>query len=271
MYGSTDEPGIAPRTLDHLFETLDGMSGYTYTMRCYMLELYQDTLIDVFAAPQALSPRGSLTGLPGKETIKINKDSKGIVVVDGVTERWVSTKEELARAMEEGIKQRHITETKMNVESSRSHLLFTILVEVTNIETQRTNSGKLTLVDLAGSERTKKSGVQGGAMEEAKAINKSLSALGDVISSLTQKEKHIPYRNHKLTQLLSDSLGGAAKTLMFVNVSPAASNAEETASSLQYAARAKQIKNKVSRNDESQELIALRQENIRLQRMVGER
>jgi hypothetical protein len=89
-------------------------------------------------------------------------------------------------------------------------------------------------VDLAGSERVKKSGSSGEQLKEAQSINKSLSALGDVISALATEEQHIPYRNHKLTMLMSDSLGGNAKTLMFVNISPADSNLDETHNSLWY-------------------------------------
>lgn len=93
---------------------------------------------------------------------------------------------------------------------------------------------QLSFVDLAGSERVKKSGSAGSQLKEAQSINKSLSALGDVISALSSSGQHIPYRNHKLTMLMSDSLGGNAKTLMFVNVSPAESNLDETYNSLMY-------------------------------------
>merc|ERR1719161_658893 len=118
--------------------------------------------------------------------------------------------------------------------------------------------GKITLCDLAGSERLKKSEATGDQMKEAQSINKSLTALGDVIEALTKNAKHIPYRNHKLTQLLSDSLGGNAKTLMFVNCSPAGSNSDESNSSLSYAARAKLIVNKVEKNQDSQEVARLK-------------
>merc|ERR1711920_1072189 len=100
-------------------------------------------------------------------------------------------------------------------------------------------------------------GATGDQMKEAQSINKSLSALGDVIEALTKNAKHIPYRNHKLTQLLSDSIGGNAKTLMFVNCSPVLDNAVETASSLNYAARAKLVVNKVEKNQDCRELARL--------------
>merc|ERR1740121_1012532 len=111
----------------------------------------------------------------------------------------------------------------------------------------RRREGKITLVDLAGSERLAKSGATGEAAKEAIEINKSLTALGDVMMAFTSGAKVIPYRNHKLTQLMQDSLGGTAKTLMFVNVSPAASNADETGNALRYASRSRCIENDIKK------------------------
>merc|ERR1711967_36692 len=128
----------------------------------------------------------------------------------------------------------------------------------TNKKTKQVTTGKLTLCDLAGSERLKKSEATGEQMKEAQSINKSLTALGDVIEALSKHAKHVPYRNHKLTQLLSDSIGGNAKTLMFVNCSPVSENGDETNSSLSYAARAKLIVNKVEKNQDSQEVSRLK-------------
>merc|ERR1719356_2109124 len=136
----------------------------------------------------------------------------------------------------------------MNSESSRSHLVFVIRITSVNRETHETLKGKILMCDLAGSERLKKSEVSGEGQKEAIEINKSLTALGDVIEALTKKQKQVPYRNHKLTQLMQDSLGGTAKTLMFVNCSPASSNEEETVMSLKYAARAKTITNATKKN-----------------------
>merc|ERR1712194_225963 len=161
--------------------------------------------------------------------------------------------------MGKGMERRHVAATKMNTDSSRSHLISTILMEIYNRSKKTTSLGKITLVDLAGSERLKKSEAAGEQMKEAMAINKSLTALGDVIEALTSKSKHIPYRNHKLTELMQDSLGGNAKTLMFANCSPAQSNAEETMGTLNYATRAKQITNNVSKQQESKEVAKLKQ------------
>jgi len=163
-----------------------------------------------------------------------------------LTAEECATPEELTKVLERGNEQRKVAATEMNSESSRSHLIFMIKVLSINKETQERLRGKILLCDLAGSERLKKSGALEEAQTEAIEINKSLTALGDVISSLTQQQKKgnvIPYRNHKLTQLMQDSLGGSAKTLMFVNCSPASSNMDETHMSLKYATRAKNITN----------------------------
>jgi len=131
--------------------------------------------------------------------------------------------------------------TNMNEHSSRSHSLLSVEVEGENLIAGIKYVGKLHLIDLAGSERLSKSLATGDRLEEAKAINKSLSALGNVIEALQKKSSHIPYRNSKLTYLLSDSLGGHAKTLMFINVSPNNTDAEETNCSLQFATRVRKV------------------------------
>merc|ERR1719373_521487 len=131
----------------------------------------------------------------------------------------------------------------MNSESSRSHLVLIITIVSVNKETKSQLRGKILICDLAGSERLKKSMATAEKQKEAIEINKSLTALGDVIEALTRRHKQVPYRNHKLTQIMQDSLGGTAKTLMFVNCSPAWSNINETVMSLHYAARAKRITN----------------------------
>lgn len=122
----------------------------------------------------------------------------------------------------------------------------------------QTSTGKLSFIDLAGSERAGKTGASTERLKEAQNINKSLSALGDVISALSSGEKFIPYRNNKLTLLMSDSLGGNAKTLMFVNISPADYNADETQTSLMYASRVKLIKNTAAKAQDSEEVTRLK-------------
>jgi hypothetical protein len=155
-------------------------------------------------------------------------------------------------------------------ESSRSHLVASIMIEATDKQTKLTTSGKLTMVDLAGSESQKKTGATGTQLKEANAINSSLSALGNVISALTSGQKHIPYRNSRLTELLQDGLGGNAKTLLFVNASPADYNFNETCGSFEFALRCKQVQNgKGAAAVETAEVMALRKELQKLKAKHG--
>ena len=153
-----------------------------------------------------------------------------------------------------GNRNRSVGETAMNKDSSRSHLLFMLYLESAEDsqgDEKKYVASKLNLVDLAGSERINKTGAQGDRLQEAKNINLSLSALGNVISALVDgKSHHIPYRDSKLTRLLQDSLGGNTKTVMIANCSPADYNFDETLSTLRYASRAKFIKNKPIINED---------------------
>lgn len=179
--------------------------------------------------------------------MKIRTAAGGEVYVENVREEHVTCEEDVRRLVDQGVRERHSRDTLLNIGSSRSHLLFTLKIESVNRETGTRQQGKLLLVDLAGSERVKKSEVKGDGLKEAIEINKSLTALGDVISSLTRGGQHVPYRNHELTQVMQDSIGGTAKTLMFVNLAPTDSNREETLMSLKYAKRAKGVLNNQQR------------------------
>jgi hypothetical protein len=185
-------------------------------------------------------------------------ETKKMVFVKNAEVREATTSEMLIDYFEKGNSMRHVSSTKMNSESSRSHSVFAILVEVHNKMTGKTTVGKLSLVDLAGSERADKTGATGERLKEGQSINKSLSALADVIAALSTNADFIPYRNNKLTMLMQDSLGGNAKTLMFVNLSPADYNRDETVTSLMYATRVKTITNKANKNNESEEVAQLK-------------
>ncbi|XP_045127324.1 kinesin-like protein KIN-14I isoform X1 [Portunus trituberculatus] len=249
MIGSENNPGIAPRAFKRLFQLIEaGHSRHTVQASAYMMELYNDKLIDL------LRP----TGNNESEKLDIKKDKKGSVHVQGATVCSVSSAGELMRAFQQGLTNRHTAATKMNVESSRSHLIIVVCLTITSRQTGSVLKGKLTLVDLAGSERVSKSGASADQLREANSINKSLSALGDVVSALSSESSFVPYRNSKLTMLLQDSLGGNSKTLVFVNVSPVAHNADETLVSLMYASRIKQITNSVSRNSDNKEISRLK-------------
>jgi len=151
--------------------------------------------------------------------------------------------------MRNGAANRAVAATGMNEGSSRSHSVFTITVTQTDVNTNSKKSGKLVLVDLAGSEMVRKTNATGQQLEEAKTINKSLSALGQVINALTdEKQTHVPYRDSKLTRILQDSLGGNSKTVLITQISPTSYNANETVSTLRFGVRAKSIENKVTIN-----------------------
>lgn len=172
--------------------------------------------------------------------------------------------------MDKGDSGRHVGATKMNQDSSRSHSIFTVYLEVeekVDANNSKIKAGKLNLVDLAGSERQSKTEATGQRLKEATKINLSLSALGNVIAALVSgKAKHIPYRDSKLTRLLEDSLGGNTKTLMIAAISPADDNYEETLGTLKYANRAKQIKNKPKVNQDPKDAM-LKQYQDELERL----
>merc|ERR1711953_1182423 len=183
--------------------------------------------------------------------LAVHEDKNKSVYVKGATERFVSSPEEVLEVIEEGKSNRHVAVTNMNEHSSRSHSVFLINVKQENLENQKKLSGKLYLVDLAGSEKVGKTGAEGTILDEAKNINKSLSALGNVIAALADGNKtHIPYRDSKLTRILQESLGGNAKTTVVICASPALYNEAETKSTLMFGVRAKTIKNSVVANVE---------------------
>jgi hypothetical protein len=255
IYGNDELPGLTPRGVTELFNTIDRDAGkFSFKVEVYMLELYIDDLQDLLAD----NKKGDKMMKHPKLDIK--KDQKGVVTVPGAVVVPVHSARELLSVIDGGLKNRHVSATDMNRESSRSHLIITVCIEATNLQTQSVSRGKLSFVDLAGSERVKKSGSAGEQLKEAQAINKSLSALGNVISALASEQGHIPYRDHKLTMLMSDSIGGTAKTLMFVNVSPVDGNLDETQNSLVYAQRVSTIKNDVTKHDDSSAVLKMKKQ-----------
>ena len=261
IYGDESNPGLTPRAINEVMRCVHrDADKFSFKMECYMLELYRDEMIDL------LLP----AGLSDAPKLEIKKDKKGWVTVPNATVIPVASEQEIIDVIQTGLKMRKTAGTKMNVESSRSHLIFSLVLETSDLQTGSVTRGKLSFVDLAGSERVKKSGAEGDTLKEAQAINKSLSALGDVISALASEQQHIPYRNHKLTMLMSDSLGGNAKTLMFVNVSPTDANVEETQNSLTYATRVRTIKNNSSKSVESKEIQKLNDQIAYWRRKAGE-
>ncbi|XP_066978670.1 osmotic avoidance abnormal protein 3-like [Macrobrachium rosenbergii] len=243
MQGVTDPPtqrGIIPRAFEHIFEVIQTTENMKYLVLASYLEIYNEEIRD-------------LLGTDVKKKLDLKEHPDKGVYVQGLSQHPVHNTVECEDLMDRGWKNRSVGATLMNADSSRSHSIFTITLEM--METTGANdairSGKLNLVDLAGSERQAKTGASGDRLKEATKINLSLSALGNVISALVDgKSKHIPYRDSKLTRLLQDSLGGNTKTLMVACLSPADNNYDETLSTLRYANRAKNIKNKPKINED---------------------
>ena len=223
MAGTKDNPGMNLRSLTELFRLrAERSDDFDYTLKVSFYEIYNETIRDLLK--------------PSDTDLKIRQSATG-VYVEGLSERPVESQEDVIQAMTEGNANRTVGKTEMNSQSSRSHSILSVSVHGQSHVTGMTYVGKLHLIDLAGSERLSRSQATGERLKEAQAINLSLSSLGNCISALAKKEKHVPYRNSKLTHLLSDSIGGHAKTLMLVNVSPSADDADETSCSLQFASR----------------------------------
>lgn len=243
MAPSTDA-GIIPRVLHRLFERLEAQEGAEYSVKCSYLELYNEDLRDLLA-PEYKDP--SNAGYASQ--IKMFEDgSRKGVTVHGLEECGLLSLKDGLAVLNRGSQRRQTAETKMNDKSSRSHSIFTLTVHVKETSPDKGEDllriGKFNLVDLAGSEAIGRSGAENKRAREAGMINQSLLTLGRVISALVDKSSHIPYRESKLTRLLQDSLGGRTKTCIVATVSPTKSNQEETLSTLDYALRARSIKNK---------------------------
>ncbi|XP_071242330.1 kinesin-like protein KIF21A isoform X5 [Salvelinus alpinus] len=306
-----EELGIIPRAVRHLFRGIEerrqaateqGKPVPEFKINAQFLELYNEEVLDLFESTR------DMDGKRQKSTIKIHEDANGGIYTVGVTTRTVTSEAEMMQCLKLGALSRTTASTQMNVQSSRSHAIFTIhLCQVrvcapddseSNETDNRLANGssevnpefetltaKFHFVDLAGSERLKRTGATGDRAKEGISINCGLLALGNVISALGDRSKrstHVPYRDSKLTRLLQDSLGGNSQTVMIACISPSDRDFMETLSCLNYANRARNIKNKVMVNQDkaSQQISALRTDIARLQmelmeyktgkRMVGE-
>uniref|UniRef100_A0A3B1KKZ4 Kinesin family member 21A n=1 Tax=Astyanax mexicanus TaxID=7994 RepID=A0A3B1KKZ4_ASTMX len=295
-----DELGIIPRAVSHLFKGIEqrrqaatdqGRPVPEFKISAQFLELYNEEVLDLFDSTRDLEVRKQ------KSHIKIHEDATGGIYTVGVTTRTVSSEAEMMQCLKLGALSRTTASTQMNVQSSRSHAIFTIHLCQVRVCTTSDNvrsvcltefetlTAKFHFVDLAGSERLKRTGATGDRAKEGISINCGLLALGNVISALGDRSKrttHVPYRDSKLTRLLQDSLGGNSQTVMIACTSPSDRDFMETLNTLKYANRARNIKNKVVVNQDkaSQQISALRTEIARLQmelmeyrtgkRMIGE-
>ncbi|XP_039739471.1 kinesin-like protein KIF21B [Pteropus medius] len=289
-----EEQGIIPRAIAHLFGGIaerkqraqeQGVAGPEFKVSAQFLELYNEEILDLFDSTRDPDARHR------RSNIKIHEDANGGIYTAGVTSRLVSSQEELTQCLRQGALSRTTASTQMNLQSSRSHAIFTIHLCQTRLCAQpgpvdatatglpegaapareyETLTAKFHFVDLAGSERLKRTGATGERAKEGISINCGLLALGNVISALGDQSKkvaHVPYRDSKLTRLLQDSLGGNSQTVMVACVSPSDRDFMETLNTLKYANRARNIKNKVVVNQDkaSQQISTLRAEVARLQ------
>ncbi len=279
MSGEADPPskrGIIPNTMQYFFDTVaDAEKDQEFLIQVSFLEIYNEEIRDLLT--------------PNVERLPLREDAKGGVFVNGLTHHIVKSEEEVDAIMIRGNKARVTAATNMNKQSSRSHSIFTLRMEAREMidgkETFRV--GKLNLVDLAGSERQSKTGAEGQRLQEGITINLSLTSLGLVINKLVTRAnemakpankrkknaEHIPYRDSKLTRLLQDSLGGNSKTVMIANIGPVKYNYDETMTTLRYADRAKQIKNKPKINEDPKDALLreMREQIALLQAQLSER
>ncbi|KAK6947249.1 Malectin domain [Dillenia turbinata] len=234
MEGIDEARGVNFRTLEKVFDIIKQREKlYRYEIYVSVLEVYNEQIRDLLVC-------GSQPGVAAKR-LEIRQVGEGVHHVPGLVEAHVTNMNEVWEVLQTGSNARAIGSTNSNEYSSRSHCIHCVIVKGENLLNGECTRSKLWLVDLAGSERIAKTEVQGDRLKEAQNINRSLSALGDVISALATKSPHIPFRNSKLTHLLQDSLGGDSKTLMFVHISPNENDLSETLYSLNFASRVRGI------------------------------
>ncbi|XP_036008079.1 kinesin-like protein KIF17 isoform X3 [Fundulus heteroclitus] len=240
------QKGVIPRAFEHIFESIQCAESTKFLVRASYLEIYNEEIRD-------------LLGSDTKQRLELKEHPERGVYVRDLTMHTVHSVGECERILEQGWRNRAVGSTLMNKESSRSHSIFTVHLEICNTDAAgqaHIRAGKLNLVDLAGSERQSKTGATGERLREATKINLSLSALGNVISALVHgRSKYVPYRDSKLTRLLQDSLGGNTRTLMIACLSPADNNYEESLSTLRYANRAKSIQNRPRINEDPKDAL----------------
>lgn len=246
VMGNDAMEGVIPRCFKYIFESVKKMKeetpGKTYSMYVSFMELYNGKVRDLLAKQQV--------------SLDIRENKDHTFFVQGAVVAQVKMPEDVIQHLEEGTDRRRTGSTELNDDSSRSHSIFSFVLEcVETLEDGGTRavSSKLNLVDLAGSERQTKTGASGDTLKEGCNINLSLSALGTVIDTIVKGGAHVPFRSSPLTMLLKDSLGGNSKTVMFANINPSERNLSETVSTLRFADRAKQIKNKPVVNMDSKD------------------
>ncbi|XP_043527342.1 kinesin-like protein KIF18A isoform X2 [Frieseomelitta varia] len=234
MLGNGDDPGITYRTVAELFSEIEKQSEQReFNLGVTYLEIYNENVQDL------LHKSGPL---------HLRDDGRCGVIVAGLKIITIQNAEELLTLLAKGNKNRTQHPTDANEESSRSHAVFQVYINITNRLDGQVRQVKLSMIDLAGSERASATGCKGARFKEGANINKSLLALGNCINKLADGAKHITYRDSKLTRLLKDSLGGNCQTVMIANITSSSFSYEDTYNTLRYANRAKKIKTHIKKN-----------------------
>lgn len=247
------QAGIIPRLLRDLFDEVAARASQTaFVIQCSYVEIYMERVRDLLNPERDNLKLREVVVPKASSTKKKSLATQSCVYIEGCTVCTVQHWGDMLKVMQRGDAHRALSATDMNARSSRSHAVFVVHVSQTDLVKQTRRASKLCLVDLAGSEQVQRSGVTGLALEQAKKINKSLSALAMVIQALVERQagEHIPYRDSKLTRLLTDSLGGNAKTVLLLALSPSPDSLSETFSTLSFGARAKHMVNQATVNEE---------------------
>nr|CAB3479781.1 unnamed protein product [Digitaria exilis] len=223
LHCNEQKTGLVHRVVDELFGCLRS-SASTWTVKLSMVEIYLEKVRDLLDL--------------SKDNLQIKESKTQGIYIAGATEISVMNSSDALENLSQGIANRAVGETQMNLASSRSHCLYIFSVQHGSTSDERVKVGKIVLVDLAGSEKVEKTGAEGRVLDEAKTINKSLSALGNVINALTTgKQNHVPFRDSKLTRILQDALGGNSRAALLCCCSPSPSNAPESLSTLRFGTR----------------------------------
>uniref|UniRef100_A0A8C5N3M5 Kinesin-like protein n=1 Tax=Gouania willdenowi TaxID=441366 RepID=A0A8C5N3M5_GOUWI len=267
MQGVSNDPerrGVIPNSFQHIFTLISRTQNQKYLVRSSYLEIYQEEIRDLLCKDN-------------NKKLELKESPDFGIYVKDLSSVVTKNAAEIGHVMNIGNQSRSVGFTNMNERSSRSHAIFVVTVECSEMGPDGEDHirvGKLNMVDLAGSERQSKTGAKGKRLKEAAKINLSLSALGNVISALVDgKSTHVPYRDSKLTRLLQDSLGGNARTVMIATVGPSHKNFGETLATLRYASRTKKIKNKPRINEDPKDALLrkFQEEIARLKAQLEER
>ncbi|KAL1703894.1 kinesin with motor region at N-terminus [Schizophyllum commune] len=237
IQGTAEQPGVIKRVVEKLCYMMDSRANANISMNMQYMEIYKDEVYDLLVPNRELAPKLEVREFEGK------------VLVPKLSRKRISTEQEFHTIYQRASNQRSVGSTKLNSHSSRSHAILSLHIDIVDPASGKTLTGTVNLVDLAGSENNKHTGNDANRLIESSAINKSLSTLGKVIDALNRGESRIPYRDSKLTRVLQDALGGSSMGLLICNIAPGAKFRKDTLNTLNFAAKARDIENKVTINE----------------------